>query len=150
MSVFNPPPAELIPPVVQGLKTVSAFMLPAEFKDGTTGKIVIPAPGANKMIVPVSWSMVFLGSGVGYTNTQDFRLRYQGDNVQLCSTGVGIVTVTGSSNVFTGIQQINAWTISLFDPRNKAVWIRCLNTFTGGAAADRMFFTIAYFVTEFQ
>src|SRR5262245_11609225 len=121
----------------------------AEFMAAATAKVLVEAPGVNRAVIPVSWSLIALLNGGGYSNTQDLRCRYAGDASALLSTAPSIITVTGTSNMLTGIQGAgfaNAFTLSGFDPRNKAVTARCLNTITGGSPLDRLLGHMVYFI----
>lgn len=151
MSIWLPPPVDLIPPSNQVLKQASLIMTPDQFKAAATAAVLVGAPGPGKAVIPVSWAVQSVLNGVGYSGVQNLRLRYEGDATALCSTASSIITVTGSSNMLVGLQGAGfaqAYTTSAFDPRNKRVWARCEFTITGGHANDRIFVSMVYYIAS--
>jgi hypothetical protein len=112
------------------------------------GKVIVPAPGATKIVVPLIWS-AFADFKAGRNTTSDLQCFYQGDTNRVMQDISAIITNTADKLVRWSLpwaSYVAPWNGTSADPRNKAIIAKANVATSGGNAADQLIIEMAYMV----
>lgn len=133
-----------------GVALVRRALTESEFETLFTTPIqLIPAAGADKIIIPIQLSME-VNLTTLYGTSPTFSIVYDGSTTNLMNTTVAFnLTATIAKKLATAVGVSGAsplYVYTTFDPRNKSVKIRASADLGAGAATAIV--TLAYFVAR--
>lgn len=133
-----------------GLQVGEVNLTDAQIKSLNTSPVnAITAPGANKLVIPISMTITKDSTAGAYSASPSVRLRWTGSTTDLLDSTVW--TLTGTNQTFQRIVStgaIAALAFTTFDPRNKTIQISTSADVTGGNAANSAKVSISYFVSN--
>jgi hypothetical protein len=118
----------------------------AQIKSAASSPIdVISAPGANKIICVVYWSLTKDSTAGAYSGGANWKLNYAGNATDVASQ-ITLSMASASKQWGPNTGGFTSLTYSTFDPTNKKLQLKSSGDITGGNAANSLKYTIAYYI----